>query len=87
MTRRLRPPVPLGVTCDTSGVPHIVHHAGHSRQVTHIAATWTQPSRWWREGAQAETTETWHYRLVLDGYVVIEAHRDADRWLLDRILD
>lgn len=87
MTRRLRPPVPIAVTCDVSGTPSIVRHSGHARQVTHVAAAWAQPPRWWREGYQEETTESWHYRIVLDGYQVIEVHREDERWLLDRIVD
>ena len=87
MTRRLRPPVPLIVSCDASGAPRTVRHAGQTLQVTHVAATWMQPPRWWRETAGAKAPETRHYRVVLDGRMIFEVHHDAGTWHLDRILD
>jgi hypothetical protein len=87
MTRRLRPPVPLAVTCDLSGVPRSVRHAGHTLAVTHIAAAWTQAPRWWREDTNVPASETQHYRLVLANRLIFETHREADGWLLDRIVD
>ena len=87
MTRRLRPPVPLTVSCDESGEPTMVHHAGHILTVTHIAATWVEPSKWWRTRDAAPMSETRHYRLVLDDRLIFETHRGPEGWQLDRILD
>jgi hypothetical protein len=80
-------PAPLGVTCGAQGVAYIAHHAGHKRQVTHVAAAWAQPPQWWRENARTGLTESQHYRLVLDGYLIVEAHCVAGRWFLGRIID
>ena len=87
MTRRLRPPVPLLITCNPEGRPRTVYHAGHMRQVTHIAAIWEQPPRWWRAPAGKGLQPTQHYRLVLDWRLLIETHCEDGRWLLDKILD
>ena len=72
MTRRLRPPVPLTVTCDESGAPRTVHHAGRTLTVTHVAASWLQRPRWWRGDAGAAAPETRHYRLVLNGRLIFD---------------
>ncbi len=87
MTRRLRPPVSLIVACDESGAPRTIRHAGHTLQVTHIAAAWLQRPRWWRETATASMQETLHFRLVLDGRMVFEIHLEDGAWFMDRILD
>jgi hypothetical protein len=44
-------------------------------------------SGWWRENAAIGTMETWHHRLVLDGYQVVEVQLEARNWWLDRIAD
>jgi hypothetical protein len=87
MTRRLRPPVPLAVTCDQSGAPRTIYHAGRTLQVTHVAATWVQPPRWWRSDAGKPLRETLHYRVVLDRRQIFEIHHGAGGWFMDRILD
>ena len=87
MTRRLRPPVPLIVSCDESGAPRVVHHGGRTVSGTHVAAAWLQRPRWWRADATASAPETRHYRVVLDGRLIFEVHHDDGGWYMDRILD
>jgi hypothetical protein len=87
MTRCLRPPVPLTVTCDASGAPRAIHHAGRTLQVTHVAASWLQRPRWWRGEAGSTAPEARHYRLVLNGRLIFDVHHDDGAWYVDRILD
>lgn len=102
MTRRLKPPVPVTMTCTPDRTPLAMRRGGRTRTVSHIAATWVRPASWWlddddgddagkdgSDGARdALLRERAYYRVVVDGVAVLEIFRSAGgQWYLERIID
>jgi hypothetical protein len=102
MTRRLKPPVPVAMTCTPDGTPLAMRRGGRTRTVSHIAATWVRPASWWLDDDAADDAgtdggddkhdvllrERAYYRVVVDGVAVLEIFRSAGgQWYLERIID
>ncbi len=93
MTRRLKPPVPVVMTCTPDGTPLVMRRGGRTRTVSHIAATWVRPASWWldddnegdgggagdagSDGHDVLLRERAYYRVVVDGIAAIEIFRSA----------
>ena len=86
MTRKLRPPLPIRVRCDTHGRPTEVTYGGHTRTVTQVAEHWLTPAAWWAHLPNTPT-ERVHYKLVTDGRHLCDIMYTGGAWYLDRIFD
>jgi len=102
VTRRLKPPVPVAMTCTPDGTPLVMRRGGRTRTVSHIAATWVRPASWWLDddgddgsagdagcdGHDVLLRERAYYRVVVDGIAAIEIFRSmGGQWYLERIID
>jgi len=85
VTRLLRPPHPLIVSCDGEGSPRSLSSGSQRRQVTRVVRAWVQ------HRLALALDEPWgdraYDRVLLDGIVLWDIFEERGAWFLERIIN